>query len=374
MAKVIVEATKLADATVNYISLVKRGANRIPFRIIKSDKQENGMIDLGKIFKTADGAPAKKAEPTVAGLVVAKSEFLDEVKEAVQKSGFSVDHIEEREDGTVVFKQEEGELNFDTLSVFKMSDESLVLMAGVEKADGIPAPLNTAIGNLGEILIDTITKGEDGYVAKMEEALKAFNSYAIDVATKVPASVFKADIAINEVIKASKDKMKDKSKDMMGQHADAGMEDDEDKMMEGKDKEKAKKEEEATPAADSATASDAAPVIDVAEVVKAALESALAPITASISAVSASVEAVTKQVSEVSEAQKSMATKMEEVEAVAKSADASIKGTVVGAAPAGDTIRHQTVDKSEGDDPYSGVFDTAFIARKSAAGRGQKRH
>lgn len=52
---------QMKDAKVNFISLVTRGANRIPFRVLKSESGESAMLDLSKmahIFKN-EPAPAK---------------------------------------------------------------------------------------------------------------------------------------------------------------------------------------------------------------------------------------------------------------------------------------------------------------------------
>jgi hypothetical protein len=63
--KVKATAKELKNADVRFISLVKRGANRIPFRILKTDKGENQMIDLASLSPVLKGdkteAPAKKA-------------------------------------------------------------------------------------------------------------------------------------------------------------------------------------------------------------------------------------------------------------------------------------------------------------------------
>lgn len=58
-------AKELKNADVRFISLVKRGANRLPFRILKTDKGENQMIDLASLSPVLKGekieAAAKKA-------------------------------------------------------------------------------------------------------------------------------------------------------------------------------------------------------------------------------------------------------------------------------------------------------------------------
>ena len=63
--KIKATAKELKNADVRFISLVKRGANRIPFRILKTDKGENQMIDLASLSPVLKGekieAAAKKA-------------------------------------------------------------------------------------------------------------------------------------------------------------------------------------------------------------------------------------------------------------------------------------------------------------------------
>ena len=63
--KIKATAKELKNADVRFISLVKRGANRIPFRILKTNKGENQMIDLTTLRPVLKGekieAPAKKA-------------------------------------------------------------------------------------------------------------------------------------------------------------------------------------------------------------------------------------------------------------------------------------------------------------------------
>ncbi|WP_313561708.1 hypothetical protein [Diaphorobacter nitroreducens] len=58
-------AKELKNADVRFISLVSRGSNRIPFRILKADKGESQMIDLSALRPVLKGetiqAPAKKA-------------------------------------------------------------------------------------------------------------------------------------------------------------------------------------------------------------------------------------------------------------------------------------------------------------------------
>lgn len=58
--KVKTTMRQMKNAKVSFISLVTRGANRIPFRVLKSQGEDN-MLDLSKmahVFKN-EPAPAK---------------------------------------------------------------------------------------------------------------------------------------------------------------------------------------------------------------------------------------------------------------------------------------------------------------------------
>lgn len=59
--KVKTTMRQMKDAKVSFISLVTRGANRIPFRVLKSESGESAMLNLSKmahVFKN-EPAPAK---------------------------------------------------------------------------------------------------------------------------------------------------------------------------------------------------------------------------------------------------------------------------------------------------------------------------
>ena len=70
MANVEVKATRLSNPQVEWVSLVERGANRAPFKIIKNRKGATSMIDLGKSFKS--DKTKKEAEAVIAAVLVDK--------------------------------------------------------------------------------------------------------------------------------------------------------------------------------------------------------------------------------------------------------------------------------------------------------------
>ena len=67
--RIELKATELTNTDVDFVALVKRGANRIPFRITKGD---DAVLDLYKIgrrmFQKADPVPA------IAAIVTRKNE------------------------------------------------------------------------------------------------------------------------------------------------------------------------------------------------------------------------------------------------------------------------------------------------------------
>ncbi len=79
--KIKATAKELKNADVRFISLVKRGANRIPFRILKTDKGENQMIDLASLSPVLKGekieAPVKKAYSPNFAQILGGSVFRD---------------------------------------------------------------------------------------------------------------------------------------------------------------------------------------------------------------------------------------------------------------------------------------------------------
>lgn len=86
MAKIKVKANELRDVKVHCISLVKRGASRLPIRIMKGDQ---AMLDLGGYFTRKDHAQSAQVRKAEADK--------DEVQKAMsllQKSGYGVVKLE----------------------------------------------------------------------------------------------------------------------------------------------------------------------------------------------------------------------------------------------------------------------------------------
>lgn len=58
---------QMKEAKVAFISLVTRGANRIPFRVLKSDKGEDNMLDLSQLRHVFKGDAPAQSKPSGLG-------------------------------------------------------------------------------------------------------------------------------------------------------------------------------------------------------------------------------------------------------------------------------------------------------------------
>ena len=58
---------QMKEAKVAFISLVTHGANRIPFRVLKSDKGEDNMLDLTELRHVFKGEAPAQSKPTGLG-------------------------------------------------------------------------------------------------------------------------------------------------------------------------------------------------------------------------------------------------------------------------------------------------------------------
>lgn len=109
--KVLTTLRKLSDLDVKFVSLVDRGANRIPFRIIKSQEKDMSL-DLSKLgFRVkkaaSDSAQAKTA--TLAAIILASSspEIITKAQEVLAANNVQLSEHTEFEDGTVALHKED---------------------------------------------------------------------------------------------------------------------------------------------------------------------------------------------------------------------------------------------------------------------------
>lgn len=300
MSQIQMEATKMSDATVSYVSLVTRGANRIPFKIIKQEKQDMSAtvkkafagLDLGSLFN------AKKAEqkPVVLGVACMKGDHLETLKTELVAAGFNVETMVEMEDGSVVFQQTDTVIKSDEeVTVIRLNDQVALITKGfspynLEYADtdnasfadqcnaqgfypGVSSVMNVMSDAVRNAVCKAASPSEaNAAVAKMFDEAKA---YVAKFVSGLPVAAFKMDYAMaataevavkEEAEQATEDAVakaaKAKAKPAEGSAAEEAGEPADD---EAAEKAKAKKTETTEAVAEPA----AAPVADVAALVTA---------------------------------------------------------------------------------------------------------
>lgn len=210
MPSTIIKATEMKSAKVSHISLVKAGANRAPFKVIKEEKSMSALdIDLASVFKSA-----KKVSPVLlTGVVTMKSENMEAKSEAFKAAGIVVDNAKELEDGSVVFAQVAEEAMKGESSIIRLSDDACIVMKGfrpymsdmsiaegtpfadVCQAQGFYPGVGTMVDVLRSSVMQLAEKSEDQpstltAVAKMFDEAK---QYALSLIGALPVAAFKLE-------------------------------------------------------------------------------------------------------------------------------------------------------------------------------------
>lgn len=370
-----IAARKMKDADVSFISLVARGANRIPFRVIK---QENSMskafagLDLGTFF-------TKKAEtgPVVVGVVAMKGDTLESVKKQIVDAGFSVEAATEMEDGSVVFKQGEFEGEGE---VIRLNEHVALITKGfssysldgtdstfeeMAKANGFYSGLSSSMSTLTDVVNAALRTS-----ATPEEAKKAVGKvfdearqYVMSLVTALPVKAFKLEGVIPEV--AVKEAEADPVVEVNGtEEASAtvatGTE-------QGADAAEVTAEEVPTETVAKeetvASAEPAAVTAITAEEVSAIVAKQLATVStdmvAKMEQLLAGVTVVNKSIETMQADMGTMATRVAQAEFVAKTARLAVEGTVLGGAEGtGDSV-NIVAKKDRGQ--TSREIDTAYM-------------
>lgn len=201
---------EMVNAEAEFISLVPRGANRIPFRILKEDKVEKNMIDLGAIGKIFKG-DKKSVTPEVVAYGVEKGSNFEDKTEVLKSIGLAVDNVVDNEDGSVMYVQKQ--FTQDEVTTVRMSDNLVAIVKNFNAypADGVFGELVKAQGfftdvcsasdtlrhALSEALYRSSTK--DDAKSRCSTIIKDFSDYVTKLVTDLPEIAFKADLALADL-------------------------------------------------------------------------------------------------------------------------------------------------------------------------------
>lgn len=420
MPKVQIEATELVNPSVGFVSMVKRGANRIPFRITKGDTED--MIDLTQAARTLFQKSAPTISPTVIGVAVTKSADLAPIQAALKESGIDVSTFVKTEDDTAVTltKADSSAKDGEVLVMKAGEDVAIMVHAPAEfvksmttydwestsfkevMQKGTFAPtVCMAQDMLQRTFFNIMEKAENPKdLAKMlKGAVGEFEEYVVALAKGLPETVFKADTAIVKAMgEAKKSKAKDETCDeddtekaknvtkeeisgnpVHGNETKPLMPSGADNNIEGSavagnetptnpgtkpntGTQAASNSLEGAPAAGGTNSSfakgDDAAGSDILTAMQKLLE---ANNEALMKSVNATVEGVRAEVSGLSKS-------VEQVQAQVKKTDEALGGVVLGN-PAGEASRVTKTDTSNGEPP---LLDTAFMKVDGMANSGRR--
>ena len=225
MAKV--KANELTDASVAFISLVDRGANREPFRIIKRAGDTEDMIDLSNglkgLFKKSEAR-----QPAVALVAFAKGYNPDAALALLKKADLSpIGDGQETDDGYVI-QTLDGIKDLDQVVLYKLSDDVAVgirfdepelVQKGFSGYDyestDYKAVLGTnttmpmigvAMSALQDTVYNIMANSDTVEVAKKDitKAVKDFGGMVGEIVDRVPATAFKLEAAVSKTVAVEK--------------------------------------------------------------------------------------------------------------------------------------------------------------------------
>ncbi len=207
MPKFTVKSTELVGTDVDIVSLVHKGASRIPFRIMKEDNEP--MLDLHSIARKAISKAAGSVGPSVLAVVLRKGADLGVYTQVIEKAGLSVAKMEEK-DGLIIYKQDgASEVNPQTM---KINDDLGLIIGGMQKGfeswdwqstslkdmfstEGFYPSMWLGLDLLGATFGNIMQKAETPAEAKeqLSKAVDEFKSWMEGIAGAIPDHAFKMD-------------------------------------------------------------------------------------------------------------------------------------------------------------------------------------
>ena len=358
MATIKTRLKQLKDADVRYISLVDRAATRIPFRVLKRDKESKMGIDLTKVFKSDNTAGRK---PYVSALVVfaQKDEAAgNQVQEAIKKYGFTTERVQKSDEGeTLVFPQRD---QTGDVQVVRLSDQLLVTVGELEKPSGWIGEMVDEVGFFPDLqmatdelhghLKETVAKS-DTPQAEMEAALTSYAEYMTQLAV-LPTNCFKLDEDIRAIVaKCSCETPV----------AEGDKKDEKDEAVKGETEEEKKKRLKSHSPAEMEPKDEEAEDGPPPEEVEKADDS---PVLAALKGVTAQLTSLSQKLESVVTEQASQKKTLDEVTQKADTLGTKLSTTVTANPVSEDRPAPSRMRVQKDDDPRTGNFDTAFLRRR----------
>lgn len=208
MVKVTVEANELKNGKIEKISLVRNGAIRQPFKILKAEEIPADEQSLGsKVKKFFGASDAESAE--VAALFIRKSAAAKWLP-VVKSQGFRAEKEHAELDGEVLVLKQES-YNGEEGSLIALTPDVAVMLNTVVKGfdpysttasfdDNVKASafypgMYHAMESLAETVWNVLNESDDPDMAAADVArqVKAFGNYVNSMVKELPTSVFKME-------------------------------------------------------------------------------------------------------------------------------------------------------------------------------------
>ena len=205
--KVKVRANELVQTDIDMVSLVKHGANRCPFKILKSEdaptlrERVEGLVRLGKsearvvaYFIRKDSFPELEPILKAAGIDTRKPEVIEEaVVIRVAKGLRPLGHVQLSEALAVAIDQPIGE--FSEESIVKSYADSLGLSGF---APGIHFAVQALARPVWSFLNGDESEAKEHRIEKVDAMLVSFRKYVNALAKLLPNQVFEIEKAVND--------------------------------------------------------------------------------------------------------------------------------------------------------------------------------
>lgn len=361
MPRLELDAHNLTDADVTRVSLVKRGANRLPFRITKGDDEMS--IDLGSLLKKA-----WKPTPVplqVAAVLIGKTEHREALVTAMQGAGLNFDTPVETEEGTAY--QQPDAVDKAPLKMLKIHPDVVLALQGSElvapvqkdfapwmveattfaeamATDGFAPGVCMAMEALRKAVSGVLdeAKNPDEAATGIGSAIDQFREYVTSTAKAIPSAAFKAETAVLKVdLSAPAQAATPPANETTTQTTEPP----------AQQTQKSAGSQEGQGGAQQTQ--DPTTQSSLPEGLQAALASLIAPIQASLTE---GVAALKTEVGGVASKLTALDTRIGQVETLARKTDEAVAGTVAGDPPS-DTNRRRRAAKAEGEPP---LIDTAY--------------
>lgn len=390
--KATIALRKLSDLDVKYVSLVERGANRIPFRIIKSQEKDMSL-DLSMLgFRVKKQASdAAKAEPaTVSAVILSDGDaaMASSVQEVLKAQGLELTEHTIFEDGTVALHKLDDAFAENGTIVRLNSSMAVVLdnmgdhLAAIQKSaigeqdkdQGYYDGPSLVMSSVQDAIHVGLQKAEGTTAAStlVRDAMESANQYMEVVAATIPSNVLKAEAEVEKLVKAftaGKKGVNPFAKAPAKTDAETAAE--EAAANEEIDPETGKKKVPVVAKKDEVVVDPAvvaaAVVVDpaaapAAVVVPDPMEKVLKAMTDMASGIATLTKTVGDLSTELQSVKKATEEKIDVLAKKTETAVHAVRGTVLASDLPGDPQPIAKVKKTD-DDPRTGVFDSAMLAR-----------